>query len=178
MALNLGGRLANWIANPSRIVPVSQRDRLGSVSHASRRCASGSNGTIDVPVVVQRKGVGVDGTEGGAFWGILTKLPGSRTGLARGVWGGMSSPNRTLLATGKMGRGREWGGRASHTVVPWTWEPGRKGNCSRAKSVAVRSSCINPGSVLPSCTCLSALAWWTCRIAMACRAEAAWPAAL
>ncbi len=48
----------------------------------------------------------------------------------------------------------------------------------RAKSVAVRSSCINPGSVLPSCTCLSALAWWTCRIAMACRAEAAWPAAL
>ncbi len=48
----------------------------------------------------------------------------------------------------------------------------------RAKSVAVRSSCINPGSVLPSCTCLSALAWWTCRIAMACRVEAAWPAAL
>ncbi len=29
----------------------------------------------------------------------------------------------------------------------------------RAKSVAVRSSCINPGSVLLSCTCLSALAW-------------------
>ncbi len=29
----------------------------------------------------------------------------------------------------------------------------------RAKSVTVRSSCINPGSVLPSCTCLSALAW-------------------
>ncbi len=29
----------------------------------------------------------------------------------------------------------------------------------RAKSVAVRSSCINPRSVLPSCTCLSALAW-------------------
>ncbi len=46
---------------------VSQRDRLGSVSHASRRCASGSNGTIDIPFVVQRKGVGVDGTEGGAF---------------------------------------------------------------------------------------------------------------
>ncbi len=46
---------------------MSQRDRLGSESHASRRCASGSNGTIDVPVVVQRKGVGVDGTEGGAF---------------------------------------------------------------------------------------------------------------
>ncbi len=42
----------------------------------------------------------------------------------------------------------------------------------------VRSSCINPGSVLPSCTCLSALAWWTCRIAMSCRAEAAWPTAL
>ncbi len=29
----------------------------------------------------------------------------------------------------------------------------------RVKSVAVRSACINPGSVLPSCTCLSALAW-------------------
>ncbi len=29
----------------------------------------------------------------------------------------------------------------------------------RAKSVAVRRSCINPGSVLPSCSCLSALAW-------------------
>ncbi len=27
---------------------VSQQDRLGSVSHASRRCASGSNGTIDM----------------------------------------------------------------------------------------------------------------------------------
>ncbi len=40
-----------------------------------------------------------------------TELPGSRTGLARGAWGGMSSPNRTLLATGKMGSGREWGGR-------------------------------------------------------------------
>ncbi len=46
---------------------VSQRDRLGSVSHASRHCASGSNGTIDIPVVVQQNGVGVDGTEGGAF---------------------------------------------------------------------------------------------------------------
>ncbi len=34
-------------------------------SRASRRCASGSNGTIDM---VQRKGVGVDGTEGGAFY--------------------------------------------------------------------------------------------------------------
>ncbi len=29
----------------------------------------------------------------------------------------------------------------------------------RAKSVDVRSSCINPRSVLPLCTCLSALAW-------------------
>ncbi len=67
---------------------VSQRDRLGSVSHASRHCASGSNGAINIPVVVQRKGAGVDGTEGGA-------------------WGGISSPNRTLLTTGKMGRGRE-----------------------------------------------------------------------
>ncbi len=28
----------------------------------------------------------------------------------------------------------------------------------RAKSVAVRSSCINPGSVLPLCICLIALA--------------------
>ncbi len=46
---------------------VSQRDRLGSMSHASRRCASGSNGIIAIPVVVQRKGVGMDGTEGGAF---------------------------------------------------------------------------------------------------------------
>ncbi len=39
----------------------------------------------------------------------------------------------------------------------------------RVKTVAVRSSCINPGPVLPSCTCLSVLAWWTCRIAMACK---------
>ncbi len=76
------------------------------------------------------KGSRVDGTEGGAFWGILTELPGSQTGLARGAWGGMSSPNRTLLATGKMGHGREWGSRASHTVIPWTWEPGGKGNSS------------------------------------------------
>ncbi len=68
--------------------------------------------------------------KGVPFWGILTELPGSQTGLARGAWGGMSSPNHTLLATGKMGRGREWGSRASHIVVPWTWEPGGKGNCS------------------------------------------------
>ncbi len=46
----------------------------------------------------------------------------------------MSSPNRTLLATGKMGRGREWGSRASHTVGPWTWEPGGKGNGSFLRS--------------------------------------------
>ncbi len=53
------------------------------------------------------------------FWGILTALTGSQTGLARCAWGGTSSTNRTLLAAGKMGRGREWGSRASHTVVPW-----------------------------------------------------------
>ncbi len=32
---------------------------------------------------------------------------GPKRGLVRGARGGMSSPNRTLLATGKMGRGRE-----------------------------------------------------------------------
>ncbi len=119
----LGGAESNCAREPAR--QAGQREPLPPDC-----CASGSNGTIDIPVVVQRKGVGVDGTEGGAFWGILTELPGSRTGLARGAWGGTSSPNRTLLATGKMGRGREWGGRASHTVIPWTWEPGGKGNCS------------------------------------------------
>ncbi len=46
---------------------VSQRDGLGSVSYASRRRASGSKGTIDVPVEVQRRGVALDGTECGAF---------------------------------------------------------------------------------------------------------------
>ncbi len=67
MPLNLGGHLANSIVGPSRIVRVSQRDRLGSVSHNSRRHASGSNGTIEVPLLVQQKGVGLDGTEGSAF---------------------------------------------------------------------------------------------------------------
>ncbi len=38
-----------------------------------------------------------------------------------------------------MGRGREWGGRASHTVVPWTWEPGGKGNCSFFEKVGRRN---------------------------------------
>ncbi len=42
----------------------------------------------------------------------------------------------------------------------------------RARSVAVRSSCNTPGSAPPSCNCFNALAWWTCRRAMACRAEA------
>ncbi len=42
----------------------------------------------------------------------------------------------------------------------------------------MRSSCINFGLVLPLCICFSALAWWTCRIAIACRAEAAWPTVL
>ncbi len=46
-----------------------------------------------------------------------------------------------------------------------------------ARSVAVRSSCNTPGSASPSCSCFNALAWWTCRRAMACRAEAACPAA-
>ncbi len=41
----------------------------------------------------------------------------------------------------------------------------------RAKSVTVRSSCINPGSALHSCICLSALTWCTCRIAVACLAR-------
>ncbi len=36
-----------------------------------------------------------------------------------------------------MGRGREWGGRASHTVFPWTWEPGGKGNCSFFEKVGL-----------------------------------------
>ncbi len=88
-------------------------------------CVLGNNN-----VVMQRRGVGLDGTEGSAFWGILAELPGSQTGLARGAWGGTASPNSTALAAGKMGRGRERGSRASHTVVPWTWEPGGKGNCS------------------------------------------------
>ncbi len=48
----------------------------------------------------------------------------------------------------------------------------------RARSVAVRSSCNTPGSASPSTLCFNALAWWTCRRAMACRAEAACPAAL
>ncbi len=39
-----------------------------------------------------------------------------------------------------MGRGREWGGRASHTVVPWTWEPGGKGNCSFFEKVGTRKN--------------------------------------
>ncbi len=47
----------------------------------------------------------------------------------------------------------------------------------RARSVAVRSSCYTPGSAPPSCNCFNALAWWTCRRAMACWAEAACPAA-
>ncbi len=51
--------------------------RLGSASHASRRRASGSNGTIDVPAEVQRMGVRLDGTEGPAFWLILAELPES-----------------------------------------------------------------------------------------------------
>ncbi len=50
--------------------------------------------------------------------------------------------------------------------------------CPRARSVAVLSSCIKPGSALPSCICLRALAWCSCWIAVACRAEAAWPKAL
>ncbi len=36
----------------------------------------------------------------------------------------------------------------------------------RAKSVGVRSSCINPWSVLPLNICFRALAWCTCRIVM------------
>ncbi len=117
---------------------MSQRDGLGSMSHASRHRASSSNDTIGVPVVVQRRGAGLDGTEGNAFWDILAELPGSETGLARGAWGDTASPNRTLLAAGKIGRGRYWGSNASHTFVPWTWEPGGKGNCSFFEKVGTK----------------------------------------
>ncbi len=47
-----------------------------------------------------------------------------------------------------------------------------------ARSVAARSSCRTARSCPPSCRFLSALAWWTCSNAMACRAEAASPQAL
>ncbi len=53
---------------------------------------------------MERRGVGLDGTEGGAFLGILAELPESQMGLARGAWEGTAS---LLLAAGKMGRGRE-----------------------------------------------------------------------
>ncbi len=79
-------------------------------------------------------------------WGILTELPGSQMGLTRGAWGGILSPNRTLLSTGKMGRGREWGSRASHTVVPWTWEPGGKRNCSFFEKVGTSGPWTSGGT--------------------------------
>ncbi len=47
-----------------------------------------------------------------------------------------------------------------------------------ARSIAARSSCRTARSCPPSCRFLSALAWWTCSNAMACRAEAASPQAL
>ncbi len=47
-----------------------------------------------------------------------------------------------------------------------------------ARSVAARSSCRTARSCPSSCRSLSALAWWTCSNAMACRAEAASPQAL
>ncbi|KAL0153982.1 hypothetical protein M9458_050739, partial [Cirrhinus mrigala] len=48
----------------------------------------------------------------------------------------------------------------------------------RVKSDATRSSCINLGPGPPWCNCFSALAWCTCSMAIACKAEAAWPTAL
>lgn len=47
----------------------------------------------------------------------------------------------------------------------------------RVRSIAVRNSCINPGSELTLCSSLSELAWYTCRKAMACSAER-WPVQL
>ncbi len=92
------------------------------------------------------KGSRLDSTEGGAFWGILAELPGSQTGLARGAWGGTASPNRSLLAAGKMGHGREWGSRASHNAVPWTWEPEGKGNCSFFEKVGTTGPWTSGGT--------------------------------
>ncbi len=46
-----------------------------------------------------------------------------------------------------------------------------------ARSVVVWSSLRTSGSWPPSCRSLSALAWWTCNNAIACRAEAAFPQA-
>ncbi len=98
-----------------------------------------------------------------------TALPG-RWGPSR-----MRALSTSFISTRLSQRWRSW-----ITMVDIAFQRDRAVTfvAHRAKSVAVRSSCINPGSVLPSCTCLSALAWWTCRIAMACRTEAAWPTAL
>ncbi len=80
----------------------------------------------------------------------------------------------SLISTKVSHRWRSW-----TTNVDIVWPRARAVTfvALSARSVTVRSSCNTPGSASPSCSCFNALAWWTCRRAMACRAEAACPAA-
>lgn len=82
---------------------MSQRDGLGSASHAPRYRTSGTKGTVDIPAVVQRWGVVPEGPEGTASWVIATTLPVFPEELARDAWRGVASPNRDLLAAGEGG---------------------------------------------------------------------------
>ncbi len=87
---------------------MSQRDGLGSASHAPKLSVSGTKGTINIPAVVQQWEVVLDGPEGTAFWLITAELPVSLEGPVRDVWGGVAFPNRDLLAADDRGHhGRE-----------------------------------------------------------------------
>ncbi len=80
----------------------------------------------------------------------------------------------SLISAKVSHRWRSW---TTNVDIVWPRARAMTSVALSARSVAVRSSCNTPGSASPSCSCFNALAWWTCRRAMACRAEAACPAA-
>ncbi len=97
-------------------------------------------------MVVQRRGVELDGTEGSAFCSIHAELPGSQRGLARGAWGSTASPNRALLAAGKMVAGESEEAMRRTLSARGPENPEEKGNCSFFENVGAADPWASGGT--------------------------------
>lgn len=103
---------------------MSQRDGLGSASHAPRYRTSGTKGTVDIPAVVQRWGVVPEGPEGTASWVIATTLPVFPEELARDAWRGQwrnRTKQKLKILHPALLRGKEWRClRVAHVRAAWS----------------------------------------------------------
>ncbi len=143
---------------------VSQRDGLGSASHASRRRASGSNGTIDIPAVVQRMGVRLNVHVRGKEWHSPRHLlrsssfPHLRVACVRAA---LSPPSTISGPAGTQGRCAPARGSTRRPTIQhgaeqlWRTQEGAHGD-EQTGACSAAERCITPGqdvlrstSVLP-----------------------------